>query len=246
LVQHGYQLLASKGPQEAVKKWLEAWELIKEMATPEMRTTEAFAKAHPHLTEIVFNWASDLEMELGNAGIDDPVYHEHRVRFVDEFLAQFPDEEDSWHVQLLRAKGEALFRLGRPEEGAAAYQALIDRCPDEAWAYIGWSDQYHFGWGVPVDFERAEALLLQALQRRSLKDRADALERLADLYYRWGRMEDYERTVKKLPARRRPHRPPWMLEAKSPPAEKPGRNDPCWCGSGKKYKHCHLRSDQRQ
>ncbi len=23
-----------------------------------------------------------------------------------------------------------------------------------------------------------------------------------------------------------------------------GRNDPCWCGSGKKYKHCHLREDQ--
>ncbi len=25
---------------------------------------------------------------------------------------------------------------------------------------------------------------------------------------------------------------------------KPGRNDPCWCGSGKKYKHCHLREDE--
>jgi preprotein translocase subunit SecA len=24
---------------------------------------------------------------------------------------------------------------------------------------------------------------------------------------------------------------------------KVGRNDPCWCGSGKKYKQCHLRSD---
>jgi preprotein translocase subunit SecA len=23
-----------------------------------------------------------------------------------------------------------------------------------------------------------------------------------------------------------------------------GRNDPCWCGSGKKYKYCHLRTDQ--
>jgi preprotein translocase subunit SecA len=23
-----------------------------------------------------------------------------------------------------------------------------------------------------------------------------------------------------------------------------GRNDPCWCGSGKKYKHCHLSQDQ--
>ncbi len=25
--------------------------------------------------------------------------------------------------------------------------------------------------------------------------------------------------------------------------ERPGRNEPCWCGSGKKYKKCHLRSD---
>jgi peptidoglycan hydrolase CwlO-like protein len=24
---------------------------------------------------------------------------------------------------------------------------------------------------------------------------------------------------------------------------KRGRNDPCWCGSGKKYKNCHLRQD---
>jgi len=24
-----------------------------------------------------------------------------------------------------------------------------------------------------------------------------------------------------------------------------GRNDPCWCGSGKKYKKCHLDEDQR-
>jgi preprotein translocase subunit SecA len=23
-----------------------------------------------------------------------------------------------------------------------------------------------------------------------------------------------------------------------------GRNDPCWCGSGKKYKHCHMRQDR--
>jgi hypothetical protein len=27
-------------------------------------------------------------------------------------------------------------------------------------------------------------------------------------------------------------------------APKPSRNDPCWCGSGKKYKYCHLRQDQ--
>jgi methionyl aminopeptidase len=26
---------------------------------------------------------------------------------------------------------------------------------------------------------------------------------------------------------------------------RPGRNDPCWCGSGQKYKKCHLESDER-
>ena len=30
------------------------------------------------------------------------------------------------------------------------------------------------------------------------------------------------------------------------PAEKPGRNDPCWCGSGKKYKKCHLLEDDKK
>lgn len=25
-----------------------------------------------------------------------------------------------------------------------------------------------------------------------------------------------------------------------------GRNDRCWCGSGKKYKHCHLQEDEKK
>jgi tetratricopeptide (TPR) repeat protein len=28
-------------------------------------------------------------------------------------------------------------------------------------------------------------------------------------------------------------------------APKPGRNDPCWCNSGRKYKKCHLEADER-
>lgn len=27
--------------------------------------------------------------------------------------------------------------------------------------------------------------------------------------------------------------------------EKPGRNDPCWCGNGKKYKKCHIDFDEK-
>src|SRR5439155_6441339 len=30
------------------------------------------------------------------------------------------------------------------------------------------------------------------------------------------------------------------------PARRPSANEPCWCGSGLKYKRCHRDSDQRQ
>ena len=39
------------------------------------------------------------------------------------------------------------------------------------------------------------------------------------------------------------------LPGKSQPmkrTEKIGRNDPCWCGSGKKYKNCHMEEDQKK
>ena len=29
-------------------------------------------------------------------------------------------------------------------------------------------------------------------------------------------------------------------------AARPGRNEPCWCGSEKKYKKCHLAADDAQ
>ncbi len=35
-----------------------------------------------------------------------------------------------------------------------------------------------------------------------------------------------------------------LFEEPEPPAIKLGRNDSCWCGSGKKYKKCHLDSDE--
>jgi len=30
------------------------------------------------------------------------------------------------------------------------------------------------------------------------------------------------------------------------PSRTPGRNDPCWCGSGLKYKRCHLEEDEKK
>jgi hypothetical protein len=37
---------------------------------------------------------------------------------------------------------------------------------------------------------------------------------------------------------------PRPVSARQREGPKLGRNDPCWCGSGKKYKYCHMRQDQ--
>jgi len=141
LMQEGYRLLEAHRTAAACDRWLEAWEIVKQLAAPTMRTTEAFDNAYP-LFQLVFNWCQDLEMELGNAGIDNPAYHDHRLRYAREFLARFPDSDTSFWISFTRAEGEALWQLGRRAEADAVYAALVERFPTEAWGYIGWADQY--------------------------------------------------------------------------------------------------------
>lgn len=93
------------------------------------------------------------------------------------------------------------------------------------------------------------------LQTRAqdLKDREkDLRQRERALFFREADLEDREKDVaareqnvavieqslaQKLRASSRP-----QTAGSSRP--KLGRNEPCWCGSGKKYKTCHLGSDQ--
>lgn len=265
LMQEGYSLIYDKHQTAAgCDLWLKAWELVKKMATPEMRAVEAFDRAYPGQLQSLFNWASDIEMELGNAGIDNDAYHEHRIRFVHEFLAQFPEVDDNRYLNLKRAEGEALWRLGRQAEAEAVYQALVKKLPDEAWAYIGWSDEYYLGSWAAKDYQAGEAILLKALARPNLQDRADVLDRLAGLYEEWGKPDQQALIQAELDAileRKKSTRklqPPPVIDKLAqlfrPPAPKPlkpekpqklKRNDPCWCGSGKKYKQCHMKSDMR-
>lgn len=255
LMQEGYTLLEARQQIPAVDRWLAVWERIKHLMTPAMRTTEAFDAAYPGLLQSVANWCGDLEMELHNAGLDDPAYFTHLIRYVDEFLTQFPAEDANRYVTMLRAKGESLWELGRQAEAEAVYQDLIARYPDEGWAYIGWADQYYLPYKRPQMYEPAEAILLQALARPTLRDRGDVLERLISLYEEWGKPQPQARYTVELDKWRqqqaleiRPMPPfkfaPAPLDAANPKPPPLRRNDPCWCGSGKKYKHCHMHSDQ--
>jgi len=249
LIQAGYDLMQANQRTAACDRWLEVWELVKQMAGPELRTADAFDRAHPSLQQFVSNWCSDLEMELGNAGLDTPIYHERRIRYTREFLAQFPDEEANSYVNFTRAQGEAQWNLGRRDEAEATYAALVERFPDEGWGYIGWADHYWLYDSSPKDYARAETIMQRGLARPALQDRGDILERLAELYGRWGKIKDQTNMAAQLKRiASTASLTPAMVTSTSPSAphaHKLGRNAPCWCGSGRKYKNCHLDADQR-
>jgi hypothetical protein len=54
LMQKGYTILEAGQCTAAYDQWLEAWELIKRMATPEMRTTMDFDHAYRGMLQLVF------------------------------------------------------------------------------------------------------------------------------------------------------------------------------------------------
>lgn len=249
LVARGAMLFQERKTAAACNFWLEAWTLVRQLARPEHRTAFQFSRAYD-LVHSVDTWTGELLWELGNAGIDDPVYSERQLQFGREYLEQFPGAEPNTVVNMLRAQGEALWRLGRRPEAEATYAALVERLPDEGWGYIGWSDQY---WlfrleKTPAEYEPGEAILKRALTRPRLRDREHVLERLGDLYSEWDKPTEHARVAAELAKLRRAQtgqRSAPVVRVPAPGSQgKLGRNEPCWCGSGRKYKHCHLQADQ--
>ncbi len=181
LMQIGYELISSHQTAAGCDHWLAAWEQVKKLTIPAMRRVEAFDDAYPGLLQSVFNWSQDLEMELHNAGFSNSTYFEYRIRYVREYLAQFPDDDVDRQIAFRRAEGEALWQLGRTAEAEAVYQELVTTFPDRAWGYIGWSDQHYMWRDSPADYKRAEEILRRALTRPMLDDRHSVQERLAHL-----------------------------------------------------------------
>ena len=134
------------------------------------------------------------------------------------------------------ARAELLAAYERAGTGEAALDAIVaddaDR-PAEAADLLGRS--MHLMLSGSID---AVALT------EAVAERAKALERLPGFREDWGERpwEDYSR---ELDARLRDvsgvhgHRPEPVPVRVDELAWPPGRNDPCWCGSGAKYKrHC--------
>ena len=253
-MQAGYGAFLANDVVRACDEWLEVWEGFKPHFEPEM-TRVRDVDAIFHGTEYFFNWCQEFENELGNAGVHDPRYWHARIQYVNEFLAQFFAEDDQQLLgNFLRAEAEALWSLGERGQAEERYEALIARLPNFAWGYIGLADCYWLGpepTPQPKDYARAEAIYRRALAVATLEDRADVLERLADLYDDQGDAAIAQLWRDQAEAERPSLGRLWPETAVTPSvmagaSHKLGRNERCWCGSGLKYKRCHFDADRAQ
>jgi SEC-C motif-containing protein len=176
-----------------------------------------------HGTEYFFNWCQEFENELGNAGVHDPRYWRERVRYVNEFLAQFSDEDEQPLLgNFLRAEAETLWRLGEQSVAEDRYETLIARLPNFAWSYIGLADCYWLG-PEPTPEPKQYA---QAVSSRLSGGASKPKSKL--------------RGIRGLNHPESAVTPSVMAGA----SHKLGRNEPCWCGSGVKSKRYHLDADR--
>ena len=116
---------------------------------------------------------------------------------------------------------------------------------------------YHFVIDRPDEVERLEAERRRRIAERQQKMQASHAAAAAATAQQDGDGADGEEQGGSAVASRRQRRRRMAAMGQQPEAapapkaqtvkrDKPklGRNDRCWCGSGKKYKNCHLRSDE--
>lgn len=241
-MQDGYQKLISGTSSEACEIWNEFWnKLIEVMKENQFKFIEDL-DADFQGTQSIFNWASDFELELTNAGLKNPRYLEKRIDFCQKYIEVSKGKTDLNTFNMRRAIAESYFQLGRKAEGEQLFEKDLEQWPKWGWGWIGWSDMYWlFALEQNKDKEKAMRILEQALKVDGLEDRLDVLERLRDLYSEFQMEVEAEDITAKM-AEFQPHkseRGSFIEVIHAPTAgRKIGRNDSCPCGSGEKYKKC--------
>jgi hypothetical protein len=174
----GYSLVDEHHYAEACDIWLSVWEKVVSRFAPGNRSVEALDESMG-MYHSFLDWCQEVEMELANAGEDNPLYYEKRIAFCTEFVGVFPDTSESILLNMRRAAAESWFGLGDASRGEEEFRKLTDDHPDWLWGYIGWGDIYMGG--PNADLAKAESIYRMA-QERGLDDRdGDLAGRLKDL-----------------------------------------------------------------
>lgn len=241
MIDAGDMALMEEEYPEVVELWMEAWELCKEIVAKLPRKMTIYELEEESDYSIVLDgWLAEMEMELGNAG-----EQEKRLRFCHEVLDTF-DWIEGDGGEFRAAIGEALYNLGRKEEGWAWFEEWMRRTPHD----VNIVNEY--SWCLRADGKTQEAyeLLKKELQGKPCTIENDFLFlRMYEIMESLGYQEEAEGYKKKYEGFQEELEGMededvlfdafWKTSHK--PIVKPEKiypNDPCPCGSGKKYKKC--------
>ena len=229
-IQAGYDRQQQRDLAACAATWLDAWaDVLRLCDATGIGSIDEFDDRFP-LTQSLYNWLSDLEMELWNAGVNSREFLTARIGFCSEALRRFPGEEQ-WRIEnLRRALAETYFEIGEHRTADELFESWLTADPRWGWGWIGWADCY--GGSVKADPHRAGELLLRGYSIHGVRDRADIADRLAFLCEDTGRSDEAREWKRQAVVLREPAAP------RPGSGRKVGRNEPCPCASGRKYKKC--------
>lgn len=272
-MQEGYERAEKQSAAEAGDLWLGVWKnILAVMDAQGMKLLDDFDERFSG-TQSVGNWVQDVEMELHNAGIDNPSYCSEKIRFCEEVIQRTPEQDELTIENMRRSIGDAYAQMGDMRKADELFQERLTVDPQWGWGWIGWSDCYGFWKRKHYNPGRAEEILKQGLAVSGVRDKSDMLERLMTVYEDMGRQDYVVRVQEELASVDDDPRGGEIREttevsahdnvlsvrtkvrfggmgmplddlgrsrttAPQEPQKKVGRNEPCPCGSGKKFKKC--------
>ncbi len=142
-------------------------------------------------------------------------------RLVLPLLWTMAEGDEAMHNQVPSAVSGIAHRIGREALLDALEETFGGEVPRSKLASM--ADNF-----LRIEPRISEAYFAYFFEAVDMKEVGD-INAMAD---RWERMQDSG--------------PSSLARPPASEAERPGRNDPCWCGSGKKYKHCHWREDMKR
>lgn len=122
LIQDGYEDIENQNCRDGMEKWEKAWNMIISIVPPHIKSVTDADKFIFGLTQSIFNWCQDFEIELGNAGMEDDSYHMKRIKYCQDFCRIFPHSDESIIINMLRAEAESYTELGDMETEKKLFQ----------------------------------------------------------------------------------------------------------------------------
>ena len=111
-IQDGYEDIGKQDSRGGIEKWEKAWNMIISIVPPHIKSVKDADKFISGLSQSIFNWCQDFEMELANAGREDDSFHLKRIKYCQDFCRIFPNSDESIIKNMLRAEAESYTELG--------------------------------------------------------------------------------------------------------------------------------------